>query len=124
MNRINYMLGDWARIRVSKTVGFVTRQVMAPDLANWHDRQIEPIPLTADTLEKSGWERKNDVYIWNDDEYESQISFMLSDYSYNRFHNYMSASIGNASISEFPITYVHELQHFLKLCRIDKPIIL
>lgn len=97
---------------------------MAPDLANWHDRQIEPIPLTAEILEKNGWERENDAYVWKDDEYGYKVTIVLSDYGHGRFYNYVAASISNASISGLRIAYVHELQHILKLCRIDKQVIL
>ena len=94
------------------------------------DDDIEPIPLTPEILEKSGF---NDSII----EAQKRIRFVILckkhqiTYSFNSnwFSIYKNA---NVSGSDYPIficafqeriNYVHELQHALKLCGIDKEIV-
>ena len=91
---------------------------------------LEPIPLTPEILEKNGFERKmryipiyegykyyvidrgNDVCI----EYDGmRISLVL-------LYECYTGSIESNGIC--PLDYVHELQHALKLCGIEKEIVL
>ena len=76
---------------------------------------LQPIPLTPEILEKNGFRKQNnssgvirlDTY-WLGEE----IGFRLHSFGADYYQ------FGLAKIR-----YVHELQHALKLCGIDKPII-
>ena len=81
----------------------------------FNEEEIEPIPLTPEILEKNGFRKQNnssgvirlDTY-WLGEE----IGFHLHSFGTDYYQ------FGLAKIR-----YVHELQHALKLCGIDKPII-
>ena len=90
-------------------------------LNNWSDN-IEPIPLTKELLEKNGFERDecipqekyyngidNRVIVHNDKEYMN---------SNNEWYVHVDSE-DYSTIAGCELTYVHELQHLLKLCKID-----
>ena len=94
------------------------------DLSSWFlvgEKYIEPIPLTAEILEKNGFDKRNDGCVWND-ENGSTVVVLWKEYNYTHCYNYIDASIGCITVRELPITYVHELQHFFRLCGINKKI--
>lgn len=84
---------------------------------------IEPIPLTPEILEKNGilYEKQSYYYVIKDDkdlECTYYISQVQGDWT-------IGVDIGAYDCSAFArIKYVHELQHALKLCGIDKEIII
>lgn len=97
--------------------------------------KIEPIPLTPEILEKNGftnYDVGHNVKGWTimDEEYCSDIPFTLTDndfdteqgdYKWGPVEDDREASY----VSEVGrIKYVHELQHVLKTCGIEKEIIL
>ena len=77
-----------------------------------HADHIEPIPLTAEILKKNGFTNEN-----SDDEYgdEMEIELILDQW-------YIENEEGTTYSFGKLIRYVHELQHALKLCGIDKQI--
>lgn len=84
--------------------------------------EIEPIPLTPEILEKNGFEdvgqdiyqyEEKPYYIWwESDRYRLGIYKDESDYEKECF----------GEVMRLPIIYVHELQHALRLCGIEKKI--
>lgn len=80
---------------------------------------IEPIPLTAEILEKNGFERTNDYHFFDGDEYYEMELRELSDSIW--FVEYTNLEFSMSS-QRMMVCNVHELQHALKLCRIDKEI--
>lgn len=86
---------------------------------------FEPIPLTTEILEKNGFELDDS----NDKEYfgvDNRV--MLRDNpeymnTYNTWDVHID-SIDYSTIGNIELSYVHEFQHFLKLCKINKKIIL
>lgn len=72
--------------------------------------EIEPIPLTAEILEKNGF---SDKYA------EDDLSY-ATDYCGDVIGVHICGKGG--IMDEMYFNYVHELQHALKLCRIDKTI--
>lgn len=90
----------------------------------------QPIPLTPDILEKNGFHYTNshtlmgaDTYVLHLDQrgFDLKVTIKLNDYfaldSYDdRVYRLAEISIGK--------WYVHNLQHTLKLCGIDKEIVL
>ena len=76
------------------------------------DDEIVGIPLTPEILEKNGWEERPTGYVFYTDgkRYDNSLWYIFGN---NTF------VVNNA---EFQINYVHQLQHALKLCGIDKEI--
>lgn len=82
--------------------------------------EIEPIPLTPEILEKNGFMNiEGDFYLRFGDYKivfdKHNAPFVMKEYDSNGF------------LYEVPIlevTYIHELQHFLRLCGIKKEIVL
>ena len=88
---------------------------------------IEPILLTPEILEKNGFKLNdavedayciyngidNRVYLCNDKEYMN---------SANQWDVHIDSE-DYCTIANCELTYVHELQHILRLCKIDKEIV-
>lgn len=74
------------------------------------DRDILPIPLTPEILEKNGWRTQNRWYYYLDVA-EAFISYIGIDFKHksNKGHLYVEVD-GNNMVE---IQYCHELQHFL-----------
>ena len=88
---------------------------------------VEPIPLTAAILEKNGFLKQSDDYMRYFKAYDENYYFGFESISY--FFDTKIAKItkedkqsGLQERVEFVCQYVHELQHALKLCNIDKTI--
>lgn len=79
------------------------------------DDTVEPIPLTAEILKKNGFELDEEAS--NDFGFEC-YAFPLGKGFYIEHHN--EYRITDHQLMEFK--YVHELQHVLRLCKIDKEI--
>jgi len=89
----------------------------------WSDKEsvwvnadnVEPIPLTADILEKNGFHKE-----WDED-----IILMVCDTIIveigNKYKIYKDGKMYLRRVLA-PLYYVHELQHALRLCGIDKTI--
>ena len=80
--------------------------------------EISPIPITPEILEKNGFEGIKEGRFPSLRNYYNDIIFQLEGIKEE----------GNCKIlyifKNIPILYVHELQHALKLCGIDKEIII
>lgn len=99
--------------------------------------KIEPIPLTEEILKKNGF--KNDVIAQKAIIAEGASNFSvilvsednritlnnIDEYinSFNKWHVHIDTE-DMRTICTSEITYVHELQHLLKLCKIEKEIVL
>ena len=82
---------------------------------------IKPIPLIVEILEKNGFkkdEKDKNMYYWNWSICNNCISYDKETGKIRIFH-----SLGNL-VFVLPLRYIHELQHALKLCEIEKKIIL
>lgn len=87
--------------------------------------QFEPIPLTPEILEKNGFRVEHNIgfyaLIGIDDRVELQ-----NDKEYMNSNNEWYVHIDSedyCTIANCELTYVHELQHILRLCKIDKEIV-
>ena len=92
----------------------------------WVD-YLEPIPITPEILEKNGFAVEGYKYVLKYDHYvEVWVIFSTSDERHSVIHH--SVIHIDDDRERIPtayhntIKYVHELQHALKLCRIDKKI--
>ena len=94
---------------------------------------VELIPLTAEILEKNGFERVPQQgcanhYHWMMEKYEEESDGLLFRIkAYNTPFRGMFVSIYNPSACETisfgkQIEFVHELQHALRLCKVKKEI--
>ena len=82
---------------------------------------IKPIPLTLEILEKNGFEKE----IVNGDTYFTLDDIVLENnyefgFYFGRF--YGDSEDGFVFVDTIAIKYVHQLQHLLHLCGIDKEI--
>lgn len=78
---------------------------------------VEPIPLTPEILEKNGFERdRNDGYAILRLEDNSEFFYYFHEYKLTKFYK-------SEIIFRCQCVYAHELQHALKLCGIDKEIV-
>lgn len=99
--------------------------------------KIEPIPITEEILKKNGF--KNDVIAQKAIIAEGASNFSIilvsednritlnniDEYinSFNKWHVHIDTE-DMRTMCTSEITYVHELQHLLKLCKIEKEIVL
>lgn len=88
--------------------------------------QFEPIPLTPEILEKNGFEFDDVIpecrmFMGIDDRValRNDKEYMNSD---NEWHVHIDSE-DYCTIANCELTYVHELQHILRLCKIDKEIV-
>lgn len=129
------MIGDFVRIPIDEVDGVTTSNGIAKIISIHSEgcivksdigytisidyNLINAIPLTPEILEKNLFEiLSEDVYRISNDlfllTYDSDYSLCNSfDIGYGDEYNYITT-----------IKYVHELQHILRLCKIDKEIIL
>lgn len=123
------MIGDWLKhyngtpMQVTK---ITTEHFACADnrgMNCWeYNNKYEPIPLTPEILEKSGilYEKQSYYYVIEDNkdlECTYYIQQVQEDWA-------IGVDIGAYDCSVFArIKYVHELQHALKLCKIDKEIV-
>ena len=83
---------------------------------------LEPIPLTPEILEKNGFEREKLITLYNHfTGIDNRVS-LHDDFMSMNSKNMWSVHIDSedyCTIASCELTYVHELQHLLKLVKID-----
>lgn len=84
---------------------------------------LEPIPLTPEILEKNGFERPDarSLYFTKSDDYFDVAIHEITDSIW--YFEYQNCEFNLPPCSVL-VAYVHELQHALRLCGIDKEIVL
>ena len=110
------MIGDWVmctHLSINRPVRVEELHVMIFDDIRlvFTPRDIEPIPLTKEILEKNGW-------VWNNlpfEQYWEQYGLCLY-YVGNGYR--INCGINVCMV----VDSVHQLQHVLKLCEIEKEI--
>ena len=132
------MVGDWVRITIEgeqypavvNSIKLNTEEIDVSFLAapgDWEDGdgydEIEPIPLTAEILEANGFEKNSAKY------YRIVIGKQMAGDGYETQEVAISEKgllliFTSVCDVRIPIKYVHELQHALRLCGIDKEIVL
>ena len=90
--------------------------------------EFEPIPLTSEILLNNGFEERGfGEYYYFDDEELIRVVLRICEEYYMTTDNTWSAQANNIeyeSIGSIELTYVHELQHFFKSCKLDIIIVL
>lgn len=119
------MIGDWV---LDTRTGTPLR--VNPFMAELEVPEWQPIPLTPEILEKNGFNeppfemKKRVRFVVLCEEY--QIRYSFNSYWFSIYKNIAVHAIGPTFICAFQerIKYVHELQHALRLCKVDKEIVL
>ena len=126
MKVTNLMRGDWV---LDTRTGRPLR--VNPFMAELEVPEWQPIPLTPEILEKNGFNepplemQKRVRFVVLCEEY--QIRYSFNSYWFSIYKNIAAHAIGYPTfICAFQerIKYVHELQHALRLCKVDKEIVL
>lgn len=122
---------------INGETGYITVHIPNMHLHDVFIEDLQPIPLTEEILHKNGF--KNDVLAQKSIIAEGASNFSVILFSednritinnideYLNSFNKWSVHIDTEdmrTMSTAEITYVHELQHLLKLCKIEKEIIL
>lgn len=123
------MVGDWVKSfgAPHKVVGIRT-DMLEPHIKTnmsdtWYEEGIEdllePIPLTPEILEKNGFKRDFELKgcYWRPDCRKYCIVKEIETWYFAFRH------MGGGHICISECNYVHQLQHALKLCGIDKEIV-
>lgn len=97
----------------------------------FQEEQLAPIPLTPEILEKNGWQMNEDneeCYCYYNSAGDGYVKIILWDggcgdwnveiKNYSKFNNEIIYK------NDFTFLKVHQLQHALKLCEIEKEIVL
>ena len=137
------MIGDWMQfadgnkkcmvVGIKCDVRYLTDETtitVMDSSGRWFDKTIDelkPIPLTPEILEKNGFTECN-----VDDDGAVQYEFGFDDLGIDvwiaqpillgAWRRWSDLKDPYSMINELPIRYVHELQHALCLCGIDKEI--
>ena len=151
MKTEDLMIGDWVTITEPDDFhGYIGKVVIINAETNYimvripdmhpHDvfvEDLQPIELTEEILHKNGF--KNDVHAEKSIVAEGASNFSvilisednriminnIDEYlnSFNNWHVHIDTE-DMRTMCTAEITYVHELQHLLKLCKIEKEIVL
>ena len=106
MNAKDFMLGDWVKAKRNKPFQI---GVIDPDFMYWDE--VDPVPLTKDIL----WDNFPDTL--------GNVYWLWDDGKSNDEEDWYEFSISGKNVKvNMTIRYVHELQHALRLCGIDKEI--
>ena len=130
------MIGDWVDIRLldDEPGEHMYSQVeqlweceIDADFETSYDN-VYPIPLTTEILEKNGYTSHDDLAGRGVEWISEDNRIIMSDWEYDiNSNNHWYIHIDNEdmdTICTAEITYVHEFQHLLKLCKIEKKITL
>ena len=117
MKASELMLGDWVLdTRTKKTLR------VNPFMAEMEVPEWEPIPITKELLEKNGFVRENLITSYN--HYigiDNRVSLNDDFYCMNS-RNMWTVHIDSeyyCTIAHCELTYLHELQHLLRICKIN-----
>lgn len=133
MKPTELMIGDWVYDNYHKSQGKVTTLTRAilwvglKDDDHWQLKydEVQPIPLTAEILKKNGFEEEHGyreiVYLYSNDFYNICIHLKERNYT-NGAYTFSNIDHGYTHIEELQTNYVHELQHAMRMCNIEKEI--
>ena len=87
---------------------------------------IEPIPLTPEILEKNGFILKTDGWLWCKEKGIDDKNYIFIQFRKGCDEvRLLELNFVNKVLAKYEqIHYVHELQHALRLCNVNKEIIL
>lgn len=130
------MIGDWVKVEDNFTTKITaifgemvqTQAEYQSEIdGEWYGeaeiKDLHPIPLTSEILEKNGFNCEEIIQLhWIS---EDGRILLRNDESLISSNNKWSVHVDNEdmqTIGYFELTYVHQLQHALRLCEIEKEI--
>ena len=127
MNYKDLMPDDWIN---TETDGYVRITFVTPTSVAYLGgvcaiEQVSPIPITKEILVKNGFQKLNDKTFLFKDQIEIEVGPKFSEVS-ARYEDYDRDfdSYNNRYIEIAIIHYIHQLQHLLRLCGIEKELII
>lgn len=133
MKATDLMIGDWVKCYSSNCGGHRVDFINEMDDEIGIDGEIfdlnrlNPIPLTPEILAKNGLEKRcsDELVLFDNSKIDTTGEYFIIRYFVNTQRLWLCKGIG-VDENEIRINcqYVHELQHALKLCGIDKQIVL
>ena len=93
-----------------------------------HISKIEPIPLTPEILEKNGFVANKHVYPYPYYEYTNEEDKLKVGFAFPQGNRtsykdpWVYIDSEHVFVEHLPCTFVHQLQHALRLCGIEKTI--
>ena len=133
------MIGDWVFCNGECTVVDITHKetfdIVGLDYTGEYDifyvKDIKPIPLTQEILESNGFEltEKDDIFRCQDGKIVIEVGIYHPDFINIGFEQTTPDGTNKGEISSIckidgSDIFVHELQHALRLCGIEKEIVL
>ena len=120
MKATDLMIGDWVLVQDAPNAGFRPCRVTIGLLrnlliSNETKRSVMPIPLTPEILEKNATSIERGYYIFG--KYPNTLYVMFDSQAGVRIIE------GDCEYYGIELKYVHELQHALKLYRIEKEVV-
>lgn len=124
------MLGDWLKygtfdkiVKVTALYGsMVNTNVVTPLFPD----DLEPIPITPEILEKNGFDTMGKCYSLLELDEQTWLEYYWHEHRLRRKWHGVDERNNHAEVNEVSFEcqchYVHELQHALKLCGINKNI--
>lgn len=116
------MIGDWVYARINhpvQVVGITTDSIETTDKEGYFNEEFfDPIPLTLEILEKNGFENRGAQFFCDN---IGMIWWKDNIFMFSKYTRHEDLPTENISIN---IGYVHELQHALRLCKIEKEVVL
>lgn len=129
-------VGDGGQFQEWKQIGYITRinedtiyVMFDKQEEDWEEidvKDIHPIPLTPEILEKNGFVLKPDGWLWCEEEGSEEQNYIFIQFRKGCDEvRIVELNFVNNVLAKFrTIQFVHELQHVLILCNIDKKIVL
>lgn len=111
MELTDLMVGDWVFIKDYPIKA--SPQKVRPEHFVRSLVEFEPIPLTTEILEKNGFEYDPYYHNWIYDEFTINYGHLIDEEE----GDYLFIWIADTSMK---LTYVHELQHALRLCGLSE----
>lgn len=114
---------------INSITGYITVFINDENLHDVLIDDLQPIPLTVEILEKSGFTRekwrRNDNFLVITYELDYDIYIELFDHQFRLVHNLEDdPDFGYSTDILVEINFVHQLQHFIKDLEIEKEVIL
>ena len=120
MKANDFMIGNWAEFRCGygKITGITDIGIYFEDrFGSGIASGAEPVPITIDILERNGFEKKTFYGIYDD-----YFDFYIKEYSDGLYIVTYHSCEFNIPDQTIHVSWVHELQNFMKLCGIEKEI--
>ena len=134
MEAKDLMIGDWVRIKITQhntTVTNIDPNSVYTEVAfPIRYDEIEPVPLTSEILEKNGFVANKHVYPYPYYEYTNEEDTLKVGFAFPQGNRtsykepWVYIDSERVFIEHLPCTFVHQLQHALRLCGIEKEITL